>query len=172
MQFPTARFRAPRSIAPSKENWKKKKKGEKARYGAETFHMTNRDITPRRKMNSPPVFARKLRTKGSILFSLSRNGPIRPTWFHSKKPLQNYFNFFRQRSLLPGAPKISSDISPGFGILHGPLYLTLLRAPPSLSLSFTPRPRISLAIESREPARLLFDNTSSPAYERRIVVNI
>lgn len=100
------------------------------------------------------------RTKGSIFSSLSRNDPIREsTWFHSKKPLQNYFNFFRQRSSLGTEDFL--DIFPGFGILYGPLYLT-----PSPSSSFpifrtlfTPRPTHIAPIESRGLACLLLDNT-------------
>lgn len=169
---------APRSIAPSKENWKgekkKRERDEKVRCTARrTFHMTNRDITRRGGRRTVLSSRAKLRTKGSILFSLSRNGPIRPLDFTLRSRYKTISISFAKGPPSPPSParslpKISSDISPGFGILHGPLYLALLWP----SAPFSPRSRlarrISLQSSRANLARLLLDNTGVLAYSANI----
>lgn len=87
-------------------------------------------------MSSP--FAQEVRTKESILSSLSRNDPIQPLDFTLRSRYETISISFAKG---PSGTEDFFDISRGFGILYGPLYLAplillLLLHPswPSLSL--------------------------------------
>lgn len=84
----------------------------------ETFHATNHDITTAREMSSS--FAQEVRTKESILSSLSRNDPIQPLDFTLRSRYETISISFAK-----GPPSANDffDIFRGFGILYGPLYL-------------------------------------------------
>lgn len=97
-------------------------------------------------------FAQEVRTKGSILSSLSRNDPIQPLDFTLRSRYETISISFAEG---PSATEDFLDISRRFGILYGPLYLSPLGSPASpLALSrspslFTPRSTHIAPIESR-----------------------
>ena len=103
-------------------------------------------------MSSP--FIQEVRTKESILSSLSRNDPIQPLDFTLRSRYETISISFAKG---PSGTEDFFDISRGFGILYGPLYLTPLALflPPLLfsclsSFSFfTPRPTHIAPIESQ-----------------------
>lgn len=103
-----------------------------------------------REMSSP--FAQEVRTKGSILSSLSRNDPIQPLDFTLRSRYETISISFAEG---PSGTEDFFDISRRFGILYGPLYLNPSALPPhplvrSCSPSlFTPRSTHIAPIESR-----------------------
>lgn len=88
-----------------------------------------------REMSSP--FAQEVRTKGSILSSLSRNDPIQPLDFTLRSRYETISISFAEG---PSGTEDFFDISRRFGILYGPLYLNPSALPPRpprpLPLSF------------------------------------
>lgn len=72
-------------------------------------------------MSSP--FAQEVRTKESILSSLSRNDPIQPLDFTLRSRYETISISFARG---PSGTEDFFDISRGFGILYGPLYLAPL----------------------------------------------
>ena len=141
----------------------RKKQKRRTRKSTETFHATNHDITTVRKMSSP--FIQEVRTKESILSSLSRNDPIQPLDFTLRSRYETISISFAKG---PSGTEDFFDISRGFGILYGPLYLTplaLFLPPPALFLSFflllfhaSPDAYRSNRV-AVELVRLLLDNT-------------
>jgi len=108
-------------------------------------------------------FAQEVRTKESILSSLSRNDPIQPLDFTLRSRYETISISFAKG---PSGTEDFFDISRGFGILYGPLYLTPLALFPPLLFScpsFSPfsrlARRISLQSSRTELVRLLLDNT-------------
>lgn len=113
-------------------------------------------------MSSP--FAQEVRTKGSILSSLSRNDPIQPLDFTLRSRYETISISFAEG---PSGTEDFFDISRRFGILYGPLYLNPSALPPLplsspalLPFSRLAR-RISLQSSSAELARLLLDNADA-----------
>jgi len=114
-------------------------------------------------MSSP--FIQEVRTKESILSSLSRNDPIQPLDFTLRSRYETISISFAKG---PSGTEDFFDISRGFGILYGPLYLTplaLFLPPPALFLSFflllfhaSPDAYRSNRV-AVELVRLLLDNT-------------
>lgn len=117
------------------------------------------------------LFAQEVRTKESILSSLSRNDPIQPLDFTLRSRYETISISFAKG---PSGAEDFFDISPGFGILYGPLYLALL--PPSSSLpcsSLTLFHASSDAYRSNRVARnwrACCSITRTSAYERIAVI--
>lgn len=118
-------------------------------------------------MSSP--FAQEVRTKGSILSSLSRNDPIQPLDFTLRSRYETISISFAEG---PSGTEDFFDISRRFGILYGPLYLNpsalhphplVLSRSPSL---FTPRSTHIAPIESRGTGGACCSITRTLAYER------
>lgn len=114
-------------------------------------------------MSSP--FAQEVRTKGSILSSLSRNDPIQPLDFTLRSRYETISISFAEG---PSGTEDFFDISRRFGILYGPLYLNPSRLSllsPSSSPALLPfsrlARRISLQSSRAELARLLLDNADA-----------
>jgi len=114
-------------------------------------------------MNSP--FAQEVRTKESILSSLSHNDPIQPLDFTLRS---RYKTISISLAKGPTGTENFFDISRGFGILYGPFYLAplaLLLLSFSFPFSRLAR-RISLQSSRPELTRLLLDNTNGSPISR------
>jgi len=108
-------------------------------------------------MNSP--FAQEVRTKESILSSLSHNDPIQPLDFTLRS---RYKTISISLAKGPTGTEDFFDISREFGILHGPFYLAPFSSPALVLLFPFSRlaRRISLQSSRPELTRLLLDNTN------------
>lgn len=116
MQFESRGF-APRSIA-TERNRKEKRTGKDGNVSRDQSRYYDGAA---REMSSP--FAQEIRTKESILSSLSRNDPIQPLDFTLRSRYETISISFAKG---PSGTEDFFDISRGFGILYGPLYLAPL----------------------------------------------
>jgi len=136
------------------DSHRERNKDAEERRGTGTFHVTNRDITPR-KMSSPPASGSRTKEHLSITLSLSRNGPARPLDFTLRSRYETISISFAK-----GPPSVQDFLRyflhAGFAALYGPLYLALLpsRASP-------PSPPPFSRLDQRTSRR-----STSRAYER------